>query len=529
MAKQVVVDLKANTGDVQRGMDKLADAIADLNKALGGFNKEAEGLDDVADAAVKAESKFKRFGKTLSFIGKAGGIIFLLNKAFDFFKEVLGQNQVVVDATATSIEFLSIAFNDLFRFIQNNVGSVTGFFKSIFDDPKQSLIDFANAFKRNIQERFESYLDTLGFLASAVKKVFSGDFAGALEDVKNAGKESLDVLTGVDNTFEKSVETVGKVTKAVTEYTKSTYDSAKGTVELNKQVKIADALQQGLVEKYDLQAEQQRQIRDDESKSIEERIKANTRLGEILDQQEEEMLKNVKLRVEAAQIEFNKNQDNVEAKIALIEAENELAAVQATVAGFRSEQLTNINSLERERQDLLKETAQNEKDLAEKSLADNKRIQEQKAANIKGALSNIASIVGANSKFGKAIAIVQAIQDTYAGANKALAQGGIFGFIGAAAVISAGIANVKQITASKPPNPPASLGARTTGGDSTPSIPATTTPSLPPQFSTVGTSGTNQLADLLGNQPPPRAFVVSGDVSTAQELDRNIVTSASLG
>ena len=39
-------------------------------------------------------------------------------------------------------------------------------------------------------------------------------------------------------------------------------------------------LQQGLVEKYDLQAEQQRQIRDDESKTIEERIKANEKLAE---------------------------------------------------------------------------------------------------------------------------------------------------------------------------------------------------------------------------------------------------------
>ena len=44
-----------------------------------------------------------------------------------------------------------------------------------------------------------------------------------------------------------------------------------------------------------------------------------------------------------------------------------------------------------------------------------------------------------------------------------------------------------------------------------------------------GASGTNQLAELLGGQKPPRAYVVSGDVSTAQELDRNIVSSASLG
>ena len=178
--------------------------------------------------------------------------------------------------------------------------------------------------------------------------------------------------------------------------------------------------------------------------------------------------------------------------------------------------------------------AQQELDLFLQDSANNQEKLERdlgkaKENQTKETLGNIATIVGKNSKFGKAIAVVQAIQDTFAGANKALAQGGIFGFIGAAAVIAAGIANVKNITSTQTPKPPASLGARSTGGESTPSIPAATTTSVPPQFSTVGASGTNQLADLLGNQPPPRAFVVSGDVSTAQELDRNIVSSASLG
>ena len=53
--------------------------------------------------------------------------------------------------------------------------------------------------------------------------------------------------------------------------------------------------------------------------------------------------------------------------------------------------------------------------------------------------------------------------------------------------------------------------------------------SIIPQFDTIGASGTNQLASALGGQAPIQAFVVSGDVSTAQQLDRNIVSSASLG
>ena len=156
-------------------------------------------------------------------------------------------------------------------------------------------------------------------------------------------------------------------------------------------------------------------------------------------------------------------------------------------------------------------------------------LDEGKKSRMNKLMGDLVTIVGKNSKFGKAIAIVQALQDTYAGANKALAQGGIFGFVGAAAVIAAGIRNVKEIAGSKSPKPPAGLGARDTGAEPTTSIPAATMSSVPPQFSTVGASGTNQLANLLGNQPPVQAFVVSGDVTTAQELDRNIISSASIG
>tara|TARA_Y100001937_G_scaffold41023_1_gene58222 strand:+ start:283 stop:1857 length:1575 start_codon:yes stop_codon:yes gene_type:complete len=524
MAKQVVVDLKANTGEVQKGMDKLADAIADLNKALGGFNKEAENLDEVADSAKKADGGFKKFGKTLGSLGKAGGLVFLITKAFEIFKEVLGQNQTIVDATGTAIEFLSIAFNDLFSFLQNNVEPVVGFFKSIFEDPKQSLIDFANAFKRNIQERFESYLDTLGFLASAVKKVFSGDFAGAMEDVKNAGKESLDVITGVNNTFDKTKETVANVTGEIVKYTKRTFESAKGTVELNKQAQLADALQQGLIEKYDLQAEQQRQIRDDESKTIEERIKANEKLGEILDKQEEEMMKNAQLRVDAAARELAKNEDNLEAQVALIEAENELAAVQAQVAGFRSEQLTNINSLERERLDLIDE----EKEKQEQAVKDQEILEKAKVDMVKNTFGNIAAALGQNSKAGKAFAAAQALINTYQGISAELATKTAtpFGFAlklaNIASTAAIGFKSVKDILKT---NPKSVSGAGNTsvgrGGGG----------SQAPAFNIVGASDSNQLADAIAgqSQQPVRAFVVSNDVTSAQELDRNIIEGASIG
>ena len=53
----------------------------------------------------------------------------------------------------------------------------------------------------------------------------------------------------------------------------------------------------------------------------------------------------------------------------------------------------------------------------------------------------------------------------------------------------------------------------------------------PPAFNIVGASGETQLADAIGSQTqrPARAYVVSNDVTTAQEMDRNIIEGASIG
>ena len=68
-------------------------------------------------------------------------------------------------------------------------------------------------------------------------------------------------------------------------------------------------------------------------------------------------------------------------------------------------------------------------------------------------------------------------------------------------------------------------------GFTSPSISPVGAGSAPPSFNIVGQTGTNQLADAIGgqNQRPLRTYVVASDVSSAQSLDRNIITGASLG
>ena len=579
MAKEVIIELKAKTDKIEKDIEGVNKEINTLNKNVDKTEKAFEGVEKATQDTAKG---VRKIGTTLKAIG-----IGLLLAAFSKLKEVFEQNQKVADAFNIAFESLSIAFNDFFSFLDNNIGTVVGYFKSIFDDPKQSLIDFADAFKRNIQERFESYLDTLGLIGSAVKKVFSGDFAGALEDVKSAGKEAVDVLTGVNNSFDKGTEVVNKVVKATSDYVKETIKAADSNVELEKTARKLEAVNQGLIESYDRQAEELRQIRDDESKSFEERIKANEDLGKLLDDQEKTMMSNAAARVKQAEVELSKKKENVDLQIAYQEALNEQAAIEAQITGFRSEQQTNANSLLREQKDLQNElaligktereierielqqdydarkaliereitdeTQKNEylinlkkdfdnkindlnADAAEKEIKWSEMTQDQKLDYAKKGLAGLAANLGKETAAGKAAAVASALISTYQGAQDSYTSlakipviGPALGFAAAAAATISGFKTVKAITSTKTPQT-AGMG----GGTPSVSVPsrpssAPSTASLPPQFSTVGTSGTNQIAELLGNQPPLQAFVVSGDVSTAQELDRNIVTSASLG
>jgi hypothetical protein len=584
MAEVIQVQLDIETKKAEKGVDNLTDEIVNLNKeVVKGNEKTAKGLKGVEKASDKTAGGVKKIGGALKALG-----IGLIVAGFAKFTEVLNENQKVADFFSITFETLSLAFNDFFNFILSNTSAITNFFKAAFDDPVQNMIDFGNAIVKNVIERVQSSIDTLGFLAEAVVKVFKGDFAGALDSAKNAGKELVDVVTGVDDSFDKTVEAVDNVVTATSNYVKETVKAATENVNLSKTAELAAVANQGLIEKYDLQAEKLRQVRDEERNTIADRKKANDELNAVLDQQEKAMLGNANAILVAAEAQFKKN-GNDENQIALLEAQNEVLAVQAQVAGFRSEQKANDLALDREQKELNQSISdaeaernqaqseftaeqiendylrlQAQLDIAEKEgEIESKRLEEKRNQYKKGtqayedannellayqqenantqvqiekdlnkskaqlttqALTDIAGIVGANSKFGKAIAIVQAIRDTYAGANKALAQGGLFGFIGAAAVIAGGIANVKTITSTPDPTPPA--GVSVGGGGS--AVPPT--PSAPPAFNVVGQGETSQLAEAIGTQAnePVKAFVVSNDVTTAQGLERNIVEGATI-
>ena len=98
-------------------------------------------------------------------------------------------------------------------------------------------------------------------------------------------------------------------------------------------------------------AEKQRQLRDDETKTIESRIEANEKLNDLLTNQILDEQHIVQLKINAANAELLRN-DNIENKLALLEAETEMLEIQERLEGQMSEYQMNRNSLKREEADL---------------------------------------------------------------------------------------------------------------------------------------------------------------------------------
>tara|TARA_R100000664_G_scaffold10000_1_gene16590 strand:+ start:7595 stop:9565 length:1971 start_codon:yes stop_codon:yes gene_type:complete len=135
---------------------------------------------------------------------------------------------------------------------------------------------------------------------------------------------------------------------------KQNNEFADTLVRLRNEVKLMNAELALTQLEYQKEAEIQRQLRDDTSLTIDERIKANERLGEVLKEQMEVETEAAKQALELAEKELWLDSDNIDKQVALIDAKVKLAEIDERITSQRSEQLTNLNSLEQERIDLQK-------------------------------------------------------------------------------------------------------------------------------------------------------------------------------
>ena len=176
----------------------------------------------------------------------------------------------------------------------------------------------------------------------AINKIFL-----ALEPILMAVAEVIAIVVdGLANMIGATLGAVG-----------ATNNLTEGLVDQRNAVRLLEA-ELGLIQlQYLREAELMRQIRDDESLSINERIEANYELGKVLEEQLQVERSIAMESLRLAELELSRNKTNIDLQVALIESKTKMAEIDERITGQRSEQLVNLNSLERDRKAQQKENA----------------------------------------------------------------------------------------------------------------------------------------------------------------------------
>ena len=621
--EKIEVEFEVKYKDALKDIEQLQKELKDVQETVVDGNKAtAKSLESVEKSAGDSAKGVKKVGVSIGNLAKASGIIFLLQKAFEFVSSAIQENQQVMTALNTVMEAAQIVFNQIVTVFTDVYKSVTSATEN-FDALGKVVTGIVTIALTPMKLSFFAIKLALQSAQLAWEKSFFGgkdpETIKALQEgidetkqsIADVATEAVDAGKSIVSNIGEAVSEVGAIGGQIVEglgkvSVKTAIETAKANMALKKNAEIAEAQSRILIEQYDRQAEKLRQVRDDERASVEDRIAANDELKLVLEDQEKQMLANANTVLAAAQAQFDltgKNEDYV----AVLNAQAEVAGVLATATGFLSEQKVNEAGLQKElieldnakiesasllsveqqkfnAEQIVNEVAKLEalktvfelektqESLRLQNVIDNANVgtqakidaqiaynqfmetsrQQEEANNdalklaeeqqdkdvmnakldsAKQGFALVGELAGEGSKLGKAMAIGQATISGYQAVQNAFTTASLspvtaafpaYPFIQAGLAGAFAAVNIRKIASTKSvgggPPPPASVGA---------------TPAAPriPEFNTVGSSDTNQLADAIGGQAkqPIKTFVVASDVTTAQSLERNVITGATIG
>jgi hypothetical protein len=164
--------------------------------------------------------------------------------------------------------------------------------------------------------------------------------------------------------FEGAAASLKSFTNEIQLNAAASRELVKAEIELEKAQRLARKTQLD----FQKQAEKLRQIRDDDTKSIPERIKANEELGDVLKEQLKQELLIAEQAVEVARLRVLAEGETKGVLDAQAEALTQVADIQERITGQESEQLVNRVSLQREARDQAKAAAEEAKKIADQGI-----------------------------------------------------------------------------------------------------------------------------------------------------------------
>lgn len=237
--KEVKIKLVADTKKAETDIKKVDSSIKDTSAST---NQLTGTLDKMSGGAVSGFKAFAGGLKTVA-IGfrTVGGAI-----------AASGLGLLVITISSLTAAFRgSEEGQNKFSKIMGVIGAVTGNLIdlladlgekiiSVFENPKQAVIDFTNLLKENIINRFEGMLELIPALGTAIGQLFSGEFSAAAETAGNAfGKVAL----GVEDITGK----IGGAIDASKDFVKQNLEEGKAAAKVADMRARADKIERKLI------------------------------------------------------------------------------------------------------------------------------------------------------------------------------------------------------------------------------------------------------------------------------------------
>jgi|GEM_PF-755356 len=278
---------------------------------------------------------------------EAGGAGNLLTTSLSGIKTgIIGVTKSFLTFLATPIGLILAAITGAFLLVKNamnrseeatdKINKVFGLFKGVLNFVLKALEPLGELLIDGIVKGFDLATKAAEFFISALEWI---------------GNSAADILESIG--FEKAANGVRGYTAATTAMSKGMLDAAKSGAKLAEmEARLTSEMRKAelIQEQYEVKAEKLRQLRDDETKTIQERINANTELGKVLKQQLNEELRIAKLGLEVANERLRLEGDTTANLEAQAKAKVAIAKIENRITGQESEQQANINSLRREAQ-----------------------------------------------------------------------------------------------------------------------------------------------------------------------------------
>ena len=568
MAIEKTILINIETKQTEQALKSVGDSVEKL----------ADDVKDIGETSKKTEKEVSSLGKGLKGVGlafKAIGIGLVL-KAFEKLSTALMQNQEVADTVETVFNSIGVAFKLVTDAIVGTVNAVSKssdnfdalgrIAKNVLDIALTPLKLAFGGIKLGIQSAMLAFEKSMfgGKDQDKIQKL-TESINETKASIKEAGQQAIQSGKEIVVDFREGVDEVVNIGKVATENFKETFEDVtvggiieqgKAITETKKNYELLSLQQQRLIEQFDRDAEKQRQIRDDVSRSIEDRIQANTRLGEILEEQIDAEKQAIDNQIASIQERIDIEGERVELTNEIFRLETEKLAIEAKVTGFQAEQLTNINALKKEQADLdkqaldrrlleeeaLKLNLEFQKDISDEELKNliktenekikirQQRIDTVKAMEIeagKSILASLGTLAGEGTKMAKATALAQILINTAQSITGAIKAGAGLPFPANLGAIATGVASVLSGVASAK-----AIFSKVKGGGGggveTPNNVQTAVADAGGVGPQVPNLEAIEQPTLGEDQPTVQAFVVENDISNAQALQQELDVQATL-